>query len=249
MPIRRMIPVLLLLALSLLIVACVPETDLERVAGTSSNDRDLTPIPDEDLPEIDELELRILSLDTYRTGGRVAVEIAIAGARGDDIRLADTARVEWSDGEITNALPRPGANIIVEATRSDPDDALTPVRVYLSNVTRHVGVDENAEVTNDEIITQWGTFPVLGIEEARRPPGWKLEYQAAGQRWVSEARLIDDEGRVRVGESEDFTVDNDFRPLFAVLRFGTAIEDLEAALPMSAHVEVRQAIPEMTVDL
>lgn len=247
---RRVIPVLLLLALTLLIAACVPESDLERVGGSDSDDdSELTPIPDDDLPPVDDLELRVLSLDTHRTGGRVAVEIAIGAGSNDDVRLADTARVEWSDGEITDALPLPGANIIIEAGRSDSDGMLDPVRVHLSSVTRHVGVDEDAEVTIDEIITSWGTFPVLDIEPGRRPPGWKLEYQAAGQRWVSEARLIDEEGRVQVGESEDLAFANDFRPVSAVLRFGTAVEDLEEELPRPAEVEVRQAIPEISVNL
>ena len=247
---RRLIPVLFLLAFSMLLTACVPESDLERVGGVGNDDTgDITPIAEDGLPEIDELELRVLSVDTHRTGGRVAVEIAIAGGSRDDIRLADTARVEWNDGEITDALPRPGANILIEARRTDSDGVLEPVRVHLSNVTRHVGVDEEAEVTNDEIITRWGSFPVLGIEVGRRPPGWKLEYQAAGHRWVSEARLIDEQGRVRTGEIEDLTFDDAFVPISAVLRFGTAIEDLEAALPMPAEVEVRQAIAEMTVDI
>jgi hypothetical protein len=246
---RRVFPLVLVL-MSALIAACVPETDLERVGSAGSNDdTELTPIPEDDLPDVHDLEIRVLSIDTHRRAGRVAVEIALAGGSGDDIRLADTARVEWSDGEISNALPLPGANILIESGRSDPDEALEPVRVYLSHVTRHIGTDTDAEVNNDEIITQWGTFPVLGIEPGRRPPGWKLAYQAAGQRWVSEARLIDPEGRVRIGESEDLTFDEDFLPISAVLRFGTAIEDLEEALPMPAEVEVRQAIPEMTVEL
>jgi hypothetical protein len=248
MTLRRLFPLLVLL--TVLLAACVPETDIERVGGTSSEeDLDLTMIPESGLPDIEELQLRVLSIDTHRTGGRVAVEIAIGGGSGDNIRLADNARVEWSDGEITDALPLPGANIIIEAGRSDSDGVLSPVRIYLSNVTRLVGVDEEAEVTGDEIITEWGSFPVIGIEEGRRPPGWKLEYQAAGQRWVSQATLIDDQGRHRVGNSEDLTFNEDFAPLTAVLRYGTEIDDLESALPMPARVEVRQAIPEMTLDL
>jgi hypothetical protein len=248
---RRLLPAFLLLTFSLFLAACVPETDLERIGGTSSNDdSELTPIPENDLPDVDDLELRVLSIDTHRTGGRVAVEIAIGGAgSGDDVRLADTAQVEWSDGELSDALPLPGANIIIEAGRSDSDGELEPVRVHLSNVTRHLGVDEDAEVTSDEIISEFGEFPVIEIEEGRRPPGWKLEYQAAGQRWVAKATLIDEQGRHRIGESEDLIFTEEFAPISAVLRFGTEIEDLETALPMTAHIEVRQAIPEMTVDL
>jgi hypothetical protein len=190
----------------------------------------------------------VLSIDVYRTGGRVSTEIAISGGSGDDIRLADTARVEWSDGEITSALPLPAANILIEAGRSDSDGVLEPVRVYLSNVTRHVGTDTEAEVTADEIVTRWGTFPVLDIEPGQRPPGSKLEYQAAGQRWVSEARLID-EGRFRYAEVEGLSFDDDFVPVSAVLRFGTEFEDLEGALPLPAEIEVRQAVKEYTLEL
>ena len=251
MSLRRLFPFFVLLSLTVLIAACVPETDLERVGGTADNDDfEHTPIPEDDLPEVEDLELRVLSIETRRTGGRVSVEIAIGGAGTDDeIRLADTARVEWTDGEITDALPLPGANIIIEAGRSDSDGVLEPVRVHLSNVTRYLGVDEDAEVTTEQITTEYGEFPVLGIEEGRRPPGWKLEFQAAGQRWVSEATLIDDQGRHRTGESEDLIFTDEFAPISAVLRFGTEIEDLEEALPMNAEVEVRQAITEMTLDL
>jgi hypothetical protein len=247
---RGMLPLLLLLSFSLFTGACVPQTDIEREAGNIANDeeRDITPIPEEDLPDVEELVVRVLSMETVRGGGRVSVEIALGGETGDDIRLADTARVEWSDGEITDALPHPGANIIIEAGRSDPDEVLEPVRVYLSNVTRSIGTDSEAEVTAEEIVTQWGTFPVLGIEEAQRPPGWRLEFQAAGQRWISEVRVRED-GLVRTGEGEDLTFDEDFTPLSAVLRFGTAIEDLEGALPLPAEAELRYAIPEVEVEL
>jgi hypothetical protein len=247
---RRLFPVLLLtLVFALISAACVPETDLERVGSTSNNDdHELIPISEDDLPEVGELELRVLSLDTIRGGGRVAVEIAIGAGSNDDIRLADTARVEWSDGEITNALPLPGANILIESGRGDPDESLEPVRVYLSNVTWHIGTDESAEVTPDEIITELGTFPVLDIDLGRRPPGWKIEYQAAGQRWVSEVRLRDD-GRVRTGEYDDLVFNEDFIPISAVLQFGLEFEDLEEALPLPAEVDVRQAISDMTLDL
>lgn len=251
MSVRRLFPLPLLLALTVFIAACVPETDLERVGETAENDDSgLTPISEDGLPGIDDLELQTTSVDTTRSGGQVLVEIAISGAGTDDeIRLADTAQVEWSDGETTDALPLPGANITIESGRSDADEVLEPVRVHLSNVTARVGVDTDAEVTNDEIITEFGTFPVIKIEEGRRPPGWKLEYQAAGQRWVSEATLIDEMGRHRTGESEDLTFTEEFSPISAVLRFGTEIEDLEEALPMNAEVEVRHAITEMTLDL
>jgi hypothetical protein len=246
---RRVIPLLLLL-MSFLIAACVPETDLERVGSTSNNDNsELTPISDEDLPEIEDLELRLLSIDTHRRGGRVAVEIAIGAGSDDEIRLADTARVEWSDGEITDALPLPGANILIESVRSDPDEVLVPVRVYLSSVTRHVGTDHEAEVTSEEIITRWGTFPVLDIDLNRRPPGWKLEFQAAGHRWVSEARLRQEDGRIRTGEGDDLVFNEDFVPITAALQFGLEIEDLEEALPLPAEIDVRQAIPEMMLEL
>jgi hypothetical protein len=245
---RHILPVLLLL-MPLVLAGCVPESDLERVAGTNSGDtNDLTAIPEDDLPDVEDLELRVMSVDIYRSGGRVSTEIAISGGSGDDIRLAEAARVEWSDGEITNALPLPAANILIEAGRSDSEGVLEPVRVYLSNVTRHVGTDTEAEVTVDEIVTRWGSFPVLDIERAQRPPGWKLEFQAAGQRWVSEARLID-EGRFRYGEAEDVSFDDDFAPVSAVLRFGTEFEDLESALPLPAEIEVRQAVREYTLDL
>ncbi len=248
---RRLIPLFALLTLTVLIAACVPETDLERVGGTADDaEFEVTPIAEEDLPEVEDLELRVTSIDTARTGGRVSVEIAISGTgTHDQVRLADTAQVEWSDGEVTDALPLPGANIIIEAGRIDSEEVLEPVQVHLSNVTWHLGVDEEAEVSVDEIVTEYGTFPVLGIEQGRRPPGWKLEFQAAGQRWVSEATLIDEQGRHRTGESEDLTFTRDFVPISAVLRFGTEIEDLEEALPMRAEVEVRQAIPETSLDL
>jgi hypothetical protein len=246
---RRVLFCLLLMTSMLVVSACVPESDIERVAGTSSDDTDLELIPDEDLPEINELQLRLLSLETYRRAGRVAVEIAIGAGSNDDIRLADTARVEWSDGEITNALPLPGANVIIESSRSDRDEDLYPVRVYLSHVTRFVGTDTDAEVTADEIVTSWGTFPVIDIDRGQRPPGWKMEYQAAGNRWIAEARLIDDEGRFRYGDSEDLQFTSEFLPVSAVLRFGTEFTDLEDALPMRAEVDIRQAIPDMELEL
>lgn len=246
---RRLLSCLLLAASMLVVAACVPETDIERVAGTSSDDTELELIPEADLPEIDELQLRLLSLDTYRRAGRVAIEIAIGAGSHDDIRLADTARVEWSDGEITNALPLPGANIIIESSRSDRDEEFYPVRVYLSQVTRFVGTDTDAEVTADQIVTSWGTFPVIEIERGQRPPGWKMEYQAAGDRWVAEARLIDDEGRYRYGDSEDLHFTSEFVPISAVLRFGTEFTDLEDALPMRAEIDIRQAIPDMELEL
>jgi hypothetical protein len=246
---RRVLTFLLLLASVLVISACVPESDIERVAGTSSNDNDIELTPDDALPEIDELQLRLLSLETFRSAGRVAVEIAIGAGSHDDIRLADTAQVEWSDGEITDALPLPGANIIIETSRSDPDEVLEPVRIYLSNVTRHVGTDSEAEVTSEEITTQWGTFTVLGIDRTARPPGWKMEYQAAGSRWIGEARLIDDDGRYRYGDNEDLQFTSEFVPVSAALQFGTEISNLEDALPMRAEVDIRQAIPDMVLDL
>lgn len=246
---HRLFSGLLLVASMLVLAACVPESDIERVAGTSSDDTELDLIPEADLPEIDDLQLRLLSLETYRRAGRVAVEIAIGAGSHDDIRLADTARVEWSDGEITNALPLPGANIIIESSRSDRDEEFFPVRVYLSHVTRFVGTDTDAEVTADEIITSWGTFPVIDIERGQRPPGWKMTYQAAGDRWVGEARLIDDEGRYRYGDSEDMHFTSEFLPVSAVLRFGTEFTDLEDALPMRAEIDIRQAIPNMELEL
>lgn len=247
---RSILPALLLLGLSLLIAACVPETDLEREAGStrSEDEIDLTPVPEDELPEVEELELRVLGMDELRAGGRVSFDIAIAGEQGDDVRLADTARVEWSDGEMSDALPVPGEDIILQVTRSDPDEVLEPVRVYLSHVTWHVGTDSEAEITREGIVTQWGTFPVLGIEEGRRPPGWKLEFQAAGQRWVSEARARED-GLVRTGEDEDLTFTEDFMPVSAVLRFGTNIDDLEESLPLPAEVDIRYAIPEIELEL
>lgn len=246
---RRLLSCMVLIASMLTIAACVPESDIERVGGSSGDDADIEMIPEDDLAEIDELQLRLLSLDTYRRAGRVAVEIAIGAGSNDDIRLADTARVEWSDGETTSALPLPGANIIIETSRSDPDEELVPVRVYLSHVTRFVGTDTDAEITSDEIVTEWGTFPVLDIERGQRPPGWKMEYQAAGTRWISEARLIDDEGRYRYGDNEDLQFSSEFVPVSAVLRFGTEFSDLEGDLPMRAEIDIRQAIPEMALDL
>jgi hypothetical protein len=247
---RRTFPVLLLL-LSLFIVACVPESDLEQVGRTSDNDdHGLSLIPEDDLPEISELQLRVLSIETSRGGGRVAVEIAIGAGNNDEVRLADTAQVEWSDGEVTNALPLPGANILIESGRGDPDEVLEPVRVHLSNVTWHIGTDENAEVTPDEIITEWGTFPILDIELNRRPPaGWNVEYQAAGQRWVSEVRMREEDGRLRTGEYDDLIFNEDLTPISAVLQFGLEFEDLEETLPLPAEADLRQAIPEMTLDL
>jgi hypothetical protein len=247
---RRLVFVLLLALLSLIFAACVPETDLERAAGGRGNDpaADLTPIPEDGLLEVDELQLRVLSIEIRRRGGRVSAEIAIAGGPRDDIRLADTARVEWSDGEITNALPRPGANIVIDGSRNDPDGTLEPVRVYLSNVTRFVGTDEDAEFTIDGIVTQWGTFPILEIDRGSRPPGWKVAYQAAGQRWVTEARVFQN-GRVRYGDVEGLSFNDDFAPVSATLRFGTEIEDFEDALPLRAEVDIRYAVPEIAVDL
>ena len=245
---RMFFAIATLLALTIL-SGCVPDSDLDRVSGNGRDDaNNLTPIAEDELPAPPELEVRVLGVDIHRTGGRVAAEIAVAGAPGDDMRLGEIARVEWSDGEVFDAVPRMAEGIIIESRRSDPDENLVPVRVYLSSVTRRLGTDENARITPDEIVTEWGTFPVLDIQRVNRPPGWRVDFQAAGQRWVTDGHVWH-EGRVREFEGEDVSFNEEFRPVSGSIRFDHRIEDLAAELPLDAEVDVRIAVPEMTIDL
>lgn len=238
----------LLLILSL--AACVPESDLEQAAGNSPGEdaAELTPIPEDELPDLPDVDIRVQGVSVQHGAAETVAEISVSAGLSADLELADIARVEWSDGEVVNALPLEGESVVIESRRNDPDGELEPVRLILSNLTWLAGTDPEAEIRSDEIETEWGTFPVLEIESVNRPPGWKLRYQAAGQRWVSRVQAYEN-GLARNAGDEDLTFDEDFRPVTAALQFNHEVEDLEAALPLPAEVDVRVAIPEVTLDL
>lgn len=238
------------LLLCVLLVACVPETDIDRAAGEQAGDEsgDLTPIPESDLPEIPDPEFRVMNVTVQRGGGLTVAEVSIGARSGSSLELADIARVEWSDGEVVDALPLETEGLVVESRRSDPDEALEPVRVVLEDVTYALGTDEAAEIRDGEIETQWGTFPVLDIYSTNRPPGWKLEFQAIGQRWISEAVAYEGR-RARDADGADLTFTEEFRPVMAALQFDHQVQDLEEAMPMQAEVDVRVAVPEVALDL
>jgi hypothetical protein len=132
--------------------------------------------------------------------------------------------------------------------RSDPTGDVFPIRLYLTNVSWRIGTDDDAEITSEEIVTQWSAFPVLSIETASRPPGFRVTYQAAGQRWVSSATVRRD-GRAYEVEGRSESFDDEYRPVAGSLRFGPDFTDLEEDLPLSASVDVRVAIGEMEIDL
>lgn len=238
------------LPLLVFIAACVPESDIEQAAGDRPGEEaaELTPIPEEELPDLPDVDVRVQSVSVQHGAGEAVAEISVTAGSSADLDLADTARVEWSDGEVVDALPIDGESVVIESRRNDPDGVLEPVRLILSDISWQVGTDPEAEIDRDAIQTEWGSFPVLEIESVNRPPGWKLRYQAAGQRWVSAVRAYENR-RARDARSEDLTFDDDFRPVTAALRFDHEVEDLEAALPLPAEVDVRVAVPEIELDL
>lgn len=234
------------------LIACVPESDLERASGGSGGDDDaarrLTPIPESSLPELPELELRVLSVELERGADRVAAVVTLGAGAEDRIELAGTGTIEWSDGEVTDALPMPAEELTVESRRDDPSGDVVPASLVLSNISWRPAFDPDAEITRDEIITEWGTFPVLSIENASRPPGFHLNYQAAGQRWVSRAE-VRRSGPPEVATGSSGSFDDEFRPLTGSLRFGPEFDDLEADLPLPARVDIRVAVKEMRIEL
>lgn len=238
------------LVLMLLLAACVPETDIERAAGESVGDAaaDLTPIPESDLPELEDVGFRVLGVNVRRGAGETVAEMSVGARNGTDLELADIPRVEWSDGEIVDALPTEGEGLIIESRRTDPEGTLEPVWLILSSVTYALGTDRQAEIRADGIETEWGTFPVLEVDSTNRPPGWKLTFQAAGQRWIEDAQAYED-STLREAEGSDLTFTEDFRPVTAALQFDHQIEDLEEAIPLPAEVDIRVAVPEVTLDL
>jgi hypothetical protein len=250
MPGRALFCVLVLVAAGTL-AACVPESDLERASGGRNSDRNfgsLTPIPEDGLPAVPDLQLRVLSIDTERSASRVAIMVSLGAGIDDRIEFAGTGTVEWSDGETSNALPIPGGDLLIESRRTDASGEAVPLTLNLANVTWKAGTDENAEIASDQIVTEWGSFPVLSIETASRPPGYWMNYQAVGQRWISRAQVRWD-GRVYVADGSAGSFDEDFRPITGSLRFGTEFDDMESDLPLRASVDVRVAIPELSLDL
>ena len=253
MPAIRVVPILLVLSLALVVAACVPESDMERAPGGGGSDdqdlADLTPIPEEDLPELTDFELGVGTVDLRRGGNRVTAEIGLSASRDANVRIAGLGEMEWSDGEVTELVPMDGVEMRVESRRSDSSGVAEPVSIVLTNVSRTVGEDSEAEVTHDEIITQWGTFPITSIESASRPPGWRVHYQAAGQRWVSHVVLRYD-SRVVDGDGSVGPFASNYRPQTGSLRFHAGIiDDLESSLPLPAEVEVREAIPRIELDV
>jgi hypothetical protein len=246
----RSLVLFLLLSLTAILVACIPDSPIDRASGSGNvaDAESLTPIPEDGLPGVPELQLRALSQNIERGANRVAVMISLGAGLHDRVELAGAGKVEWSDGEFSDALPVPGEALLVETRRSDPTGDVFPIRLYLTNVSWRIGTDDDAEITSEEIVTQWGAFPVLSIETASRPPGFRVTYQAAGQRWVSSA-VVRRDGRVFDVEGRAESFDDEYRPVAGSLRFGPDFTDLEGDLPLSASVDVRVAIGEMEIDL
>lgn len=254
---RRSSFITMLLIVSVLVLAaCVPESNLESAPGgandISAEEREeiasLTPIPESELPELPPLELDVGTVDVTKAAGNITAEITLDAEDRDNLQFAGVSEVEWSDGEVSNALLLTDEGTIFEARRADPGNDVYPVTLQLNKVSRSVGTDADAEITADAITTQWGTFPVLSIEEASRPNGWHLNYQAAGNRWVSSAAIRRDMALLNLeGSAEAFNPE--YRPLLGSLRFGPEFTELEPELPLPAGVEVREAIRELRIDL
>jgi hypothetical protein len=247
----RVTLILLGTMLILLLAACVPESDLERAPGgrvAENEDLTLTPIPEEELPEIAGLELRVAGVSIHRSAGRVTAEISLIAGIDARVEIAGAAKVEWSDGEVSDALPLPVETLLIESRRSDSSETAVPVRLHLTRLSYLAGTDVHGEMTPDEIVTEWGSFPILSVEQARRPPGWDVTYQAAGQRWISRLEVIH-EGRHRPADGEAAPFADGFRPTTGTLHFGLEYEDFEGDLPLVTRVDVRVAVPEVEVEL